>query len=74
MAEQHVETEVSGTVLKIECEPGGSLSPGDAIVIVESMKMEMPVEAPAQATVVRLLVAVGDAVTEGQVVAIVDVA
>jgi acetyl-CoA carboxylase biotin carboxyl carrier protein len=74
MAEQHVETEVSGTVLKIECELGALLSPGDAIVIVESMKMEMPVETPAHGTVLKLLVAVGDAVTEGQVVAVIDIA
>ena len=72
MAEQQVETEVGGTVWRIECVEGGSVAEGDPILIVESMKMEIPVAAPANARIVKLLVEVGDAVTEGQAVAIVE--
>jgi len=74
MAEQQVETEVGGSVCKIECAEGDSLFEGDPIVIVESMKMEIPVGSPANARVVKLLVAVGDTVREGQPVAIVETA
>lgn len=74
MPEQQVETEVGGNVCRIECAEGGSLAAGDAIVIVESMKMEIPVAAPADARLIKLLVAVGDTVTEGQAVAIVETA
>jgi len=72
MAEQQVETEVGGTVWKIECAEGGSLAEGDPILIVESMKMEIPIAAPGNARVIKLLVSVGDTVTEGQAVAIVE--
>jgi biotin carboxyl carrier protein len=74
MAEQQVETEMGGTVCKIECAEGSSLAEGDPILVVEAMKMEIPVAAPANARVVKLLVAVGDTVTEGQAVAIIEMA
>lgn len=74
MAEQQVESEVGGTVWKIECGEGGSVAEGDPILIVESMKMEIPVASPSNARVVKLLVKVGDAVAEGQPVAIVETA
>lgn len=74
MAKQQVESEVGGNVCRIECAEGASLAEGDAILIVESMKMEIPVAAPADARVIEILVAVGDIVAEGQPVAIVDTA
>lgn len=74
MAEQQVESEVGGTVWKIECAEGGSVAEGEPILIVESMKMEIPVASPSNARVVKLLVKVGDAVAEGQPVAIVETA
>ena len=74
MAEQQVESEVGGTVWRLECAEGDSLAEGDAILIIESMKMEIPVTAPASGTVVKLLVKVGDVVTEGQPVAVVQTA
>jgi biotin carboxyl carrier protein len=74
MAEQQVETEMGGTVVKIECAEGGRLAEGDVILVVEAMKMEMPVAIPVAARVVKLLVAVGDTVTEGQPVATIETA
>jgi acetyl-CoA carboxylase biotin carboxyl carrier protein len=74
MAEHQVESEVAGTVWRLECAEGDSLAEGDAILIVESMKMEIPLAAPVSGRVVKLLVKVGDAVTEGQPVAIVEAA
>ncbi len=65
-----VRAEVTGTIWKLEAAIGQSLAEGDAILIVESMKMEIPVEAPRAGTLAELRVAEGEAVQEGQLVAI----
>jgi len=62
--------EVAGKVWKIEAQPGARLAAEDTILILESMKMEIPVVAPAAGTLQELQVKEGDAVSEGQVVAI----
>ena len=46
-----VEAHITGTVWKVECQVGQSVEEGDTLVILESMKMEMPVEAPASGTI-----------------------
>jgi len=69
MAIVDVKTEITGTVWKIEASVGASLGEDDPILILESMKMEIPVAAPESGTLVEILVAEGDTVTEGSVVA-----
>lgn len=64
-------TEVTGTVWKIEAPVGTRVSEGDTVVVVESMKMEIPVCSPCDGVVQQIHVAEGDAVTEDQVVAVV---
>lgn len=64
-------TEVTGTVWKIEANVGTRVSEGDTVVVVESMKMEIPVCSPCDGVVQQIHVAEGDAVTEDQVVAVV---
>lgn len=64
-------SEVTGTVWKIEAQVGSSVAEGDTIVIVESMKMEIPVCATCSGTVRELHVAEGDAVAEDQSIAVV---
>lgn len=59
-------SEVSGSVWKVEVAVGQAVQAGDTLLIVESMKMEIPVEAPASGTVTEVLVAEGDAVADGQ--------
>jgi acetyl-CoA carboxylase biotin carboxyl carrier protein len=61
-------SEVSGSVWKIECEVGQAVSEGDTLVIVESMKMEIPVEATRSGTVKEIRVEQGTPVSEGTVV------
>lgn len=61
-----VKAHITGTVWKIEVAVGARVSEGDTVVILESMKMEMPVEAPAGGVVSKLEVAEGSAVEEGQ--------
>ena len=65
-----VKADVTGKVWKIEAKAGDALEEEDPIIILESMKMEIPVSAPADGKVVEVLVSEGDPVKEGQTVAI----
>ena len=67
-----VPAHITGTVWKIEKKPGDAVSAGDVLVILESMKMEMPVEAPCSGTVKEVRIKEGDAVDEGKVLAVID--
>ena len=60
-----VEAHITGTVWKIEVQPGDAIAEGDTVVILESMKMEMPVEAEDEGTVKEILCSEGQAVSEG---------
>lgn len=62
-------SEVTGSVWKIEVSPGQAVQEGDTLVIVESMKMEIPVSAPRAGVVTEICVAEGDAVAEDQWIA-----
>ena len=60
-----IEAHITGTVWKIECSVGDHVDEGDTVVILESMKMEMPVEAEDDGTVAQVLVEEGQSVQEG---------
>lgn len=64
-----VEAGAAGKVFKIETNVGQSVKKGDTVVVVEAMKMEIPVVAPEDGTVASIDVAVGDAVEAGTVLA-----
>ena len=72
MAKHEVESEVTGNVWKILLEVGADVAEGDVIMILESMKMEIPVESPAEGKLVELKVSAEDQVEEDQVVAVVE--
>jgi len=63
---------ITGTVWKIECKIGDTIAEGDTVVILESMKMEMPVEAEDPGTVREILVEEGQAVSEGDTLVVLD--
>jgi acetyl-CoA carboxylase biotin carboxyl carrier protein len=63
----NVNAHITGTVWKIEVKEGDSVTEGQTCVILESMKMEMPVEAPAAGKVEKISCAEGQAVNEGDV-------
>lgn len=67
-----VVSEVTGTVWRVEAQEGTQVADDESIMIIESMKMEIPITAPGPGTVVEVLVAEGDAVSEGQHVATVE--
>jgi len=71
MPEIKIITEVAGRVCATPVQVGGTVADGDEIVVVEAMKMEIPVASPATGTVTSLLVELDDLVAEGQAVAIV---
>lgn len=64
-----VTASVPGKVFKIEANTGATVKAGDPIVILEAMKMEIPVVAPEDGTVAGINVSVGDAVESGDVLA-----
>ena len=64
-----VEAGAAGKIFKIEAKVGQAVKKGDAVVILEAMKMEIPVVAPEDGTVASIDVAVGDAVEAGAVLA-----
>ena len=67
-----VEAHITGTVWKIQVAVGDSVEEEQVLVILESMKMEMPVEAPDAGVVKEIRVEEGQAVDEGDVLVVLD--
>ena len=65
-----VEASITGTVWKIEVSVGDEIEEGDTVVILESMKIEMPMEAEDAGTVTEIRVEEGQAVSEGDVLVV----
>ena len=66
----NVSAHITGTVWMIEVKEGDSVTEGQVLVILESMKMEMPVEAPAAGKVEKIACAEAQAVNEGDVLVV----
>lgn len=64
--------DVAGTVFKIEAQAQQALDKGSPLLVLESMKMEIPVEAPRAGVLREMCVAEGDIVSEGQLLAWID--
>ena len=71
MAERMIKSEVAGTVWKIVAEVGATLSADDPIMILESMKMEIPVASPVDGELKRILVEEGEVIDEGHSLAVI---
>jgi acetyl-CoA carboxylase biotin carboxyl carrier protein len=67
-----VEAEMVANVWKVLVTAGAQVSAGETLVILESMKMEIPVEAPTGGTVSEVRVSEGGVVQEGDVIAVID--
>jgi acetyl-CoA carboxylase biotin carboxyl carrier protein len=67
-----VEAHITGTVWKIEVEVGDNVDEGDTVLILESMKMEMPVEAEDPGTVKEIRVQEGQSVSEGDTLVVLE--
>jgi len=69
---EKIAAHITGTVVRIEKKPGDAVSPGDVVVILESMKMEMPLEASVAGRVREVRCKEGQAVAEGDVLAVIE--
>jgi acetyl-CoA carboxylase biotin carboxyl carrier protein len=67
-----VEAHITGTVWKIEVEVGDTVQEGDTVVVLESMKMEMPVESEDEGVVKEILVEEGQSVSEGDTLVVLE--
>jgi acetyl-CoA carboxylase biotin carboxyl carrier protein len=67
-----IEAHITGTVWKIEVEVGDTVQEGDAVVILESMKMEMPVEAEDPGVVSEIRCTEGQSVSEGDTLVVLE--
>jgi acetyl-CoA carboxylase biotin carboxyl carrier protein len=68
----NVEAHITGTVWKVEVKVGDQIEEGDTVVVLESMKMEMPVEAEDAGTVAEIRCEEGRAVNEGDVLVVLE--
>lgn len=71
MAEIRVKSEITGSVWKVLKQPGEAVAAEETLLLLESMKMEIPVAAPRAGTVLAIQVREGEAVAEGDVVAVI---
>jgi acetyl-CoA carboxylase biotin carboxyl carrier protein len=72
MARIEVKSEITGTVWQVKSKPGDNVESGDTLVVIESMKLEIPVITEDAGQVKEILVKEKDPVAEGQVVAILE--
>jgi biotin carboxyl carrier protein len=67
-----IEAQIAGNLWKIEKQVGDVVSIDDVIMIIESMKMEIPVEAPCAGTISEICVEEGAAIEEGAILALIE--
>jgi len=67
-----IRAELMANVWKVVAAEGGAVADGDTLVVLESMKMEIPVVAECAGTLTRLAVAEGDVVQEGDLIAVIE--
>ena len=69
---EEVKAPITGVVFQLTTKPGDAVGAGDPVIVLESMKMEIPVEAPRAGTVKEITVEEGQTVQEGDVVAVLE--
>jgi acetyl-CoA carboxylase biotin carboxyl carrier protein len=69
---EDVKAHITGVVFQVSTKPGDAVAAGDPVIVLESMKMEIPVEAPRAGTVKEIKVSEGQSVQEGDTVAVID--
>lgn len=66
-------SDVTGTIVKVTASAGAQVSEGDAVVLIESMKMEIPLMAPEEGRVIEVLVEEGTSVADGDRLMVLEV-
>jgi len=72
MADLRVKSEIAGSVWKIEVAIGDRVAADDPLVILESMKMEIPLLAPRAGVVIEILVSEGEQIAEGDIAVVLE--
>lgn len=72
MARHVINADITGTVFKIETSVGAAVAADNTLIVLESMKMEIPVDAPIAGIVAEILVAEGEAIAEGQALIVIE--
>ena len=69
---EDIKAHITGVVFQVTAKTGDSVAAGDPVIVLESMKMEIPVEAPRAGTLKEIRVAEGQTVQEGETIAVLD--
>ena len=69
---EEIKAPITGVVFQVTTKPGDAVAAGDPVIVIESMKMEIPVEAPRAGSIKEIRVAEGQTVQEGDTIAILD--
>ncbi len=69
---EEIRAHITGVVFQVPTKAGDTVAEGDAVIVLESMKMEIPVEAPRAGAVKEIRVQEGQTVQEGDVVAVLE--
>jgi acetyl-CoA carboxylase biotin carboxyl carrier protein len=69
---EEIRAHITGVVFQIPAKAGDKVAAGDAVIVLESMKMEIPVEASSAGTVKEIRVQEGQTVQEGEIVAVLE--
>ena len=69
---EDIKAHITGVVFQVTTKAGDSVAAGDPVIVLESMKMEIPVEAPRAGKVKEIKVAEGQTVQEGEIVAVLE--
>ena len=69
---EEIKAHITGVVFQVTARPGDTVQAGDPVIVLESMKMEIPVEAPRTGAVREIRVQEGQTVQEGEIVAVLD--
>lgn len=72
MARHVINADITGTVFKIETSVGAAVAADSTLIVLESMKMEIPVDTPIAGIVAEILVAEGEAIAEGQALIVIE--
>jgi acetyl-CoA carboxylase biotin carboxyl carrier protein len=72
MSRHEVQAEIAGLVLSVDCAVGQAVEADEPLLMIESMKMEIPVMAPKKGTIAEIRVQAGDTVLQDQVLVVVE--
>ena len=70
---EEIKAHITGIVFQVTAKPGDRLQAGDPVIVLESMKMEIPVASPAAGKLKSILVKLDDVIAEGQAIAILEI-